>query len=115
MQTADEYDGFNIKTSASHSGTGAIDIDDTLGLVLGLKVTGVELGTEATITAINRSGNTVTLGSASYTLKDNAILKVTGGANEATITGDILVTKFPEENTTITLDLDKILLPKGTT
>ena len=115
VQTADEYDGFNIKTSASHSGTGAIDIDDTLGLVLGLKVTGVELGTEATITAINRSGNTVTLGSASYTLKDNAILKVTGGANEATITGDILVTKFPEENTTITLDLDKILLPKGTT
>ena len=115
VQTADEYDGFNIKTSASHSGRGAIDIDDTLGLVLGLKVTGVDLGTEATITAINRSGNTVTLGSASYTLKDNAILKVTGGANEATITADVLITKFPTENTNITLDLDNILLPKGTT
>ena len=66
-----------------------------------------------TIEAINRSGNTFTVG-ATQTVKDNVELKISGGGNQATIKGKFSILSFPVSNTTITLDLDNILTPKGT-
>jgi len=113
-----EVPEFKIKINGDHSGTGAIDIDSAKGLFLGQKITGPNFDNdtngEMTITAINRSGNTFTVG-ATQTLADNTELKVSGGGNQAAIKGKLSISKFPPANTSITLNLDNILTPKGTT
>tara|TARA_R100000781_G_scaffold115020_1_gene88525 strand:- start:3526 stop:4794 length:1269 start_codon:yes stop_codon:yes gene_type:complete len=113
-----EVPEFKIKLNGDHSGTGNIDIDNAKGLFLGQTITGPDWDNDTngvmTITAINRSGNTFAVG-ATQTVSDNTELTVSGGGNEANIKGRLSISKFPESNTSITLDLDKILTPKGIT
>jgi len=113
-----EVPEFKIKLNGDHTGTGAIDIDSAKGLFLGQKVTGPSFDNdtngEMSITAINRSGNTFTVG-ATQTIPDNTELTISGGGQVANIKGKFSVSKFPTSNISLTLDLDKILTPKGIT
>ena len=113
-----EVPEFQIKLNGAHSGTGAISIDSAVGLFLGQKVRGPnfdnETNGEMTITSIDRSGNTFNVG-ATQTLDDNTSLTISGGGNVANIKGVLSVSVFPKNDLIITLDLDKILTPKGIT
>jgi hypothetical protein len=113
---AAEIPTFTIKLDGAHSGTGEIGVDDAKGLFLGQTIKGPGFDNETNgrmaITAINRSGNTFTVG-ATQALKDNIVLTVSGGGNEANIKGKFRISSAPSSNTTITFDLDSILTPKG--
>jgi len=104
-----------IVLNGDHVGTGAIGVDDTKGLVLGMTLKGPGFdnrNVDEVITAIDIDAKTIRVTS-TQSLKDNASLTVSGGGNEATIKAKVAIESFPKNNTTITLDLDNILLPAG--
>ena len=64
--------------------------------------------TEQLVTATSYAGNTVEVTSA-QTLANNTVLTFTGSSTGATINTVLRLTKMPDSDVTMTLDLDSLL------
>ena len=95
------------------SNSTAIDVNGTYGISKGAFIEGfgVDNSTSNPITAITDVDATAGRieSTVNQTLSAGTVLNIIGSSNSYTITGDITVNKMPANNTTVYLDLDKLL------
>ena len=98
------------KVTPAVSSSQNITLDNSYGVRVGAKVSGIgfDNSTEQLVTATSYAGNTVEVTSA-QTLANNTVLTFTGSSTGATINTVLRLTKMPDSDVTMTLDLDSLL------